>query len=222
MEFLYVLCILAFLLTVIASIMVKVTFSKYNKVETAAGRSAADVARDILDKNGLYNVQVVMGSGTLTDNYNPKTETVTLSESVYGKSTVGAVSVAAHEVGHAIQHAERYAPVELRTAVFPIVSVCSKLWYFMFIFGLILNMIGLIWAAIALFAALTAFQIITLPVELDASRRALATISQNGYLMNYEMKGARKTLNAAAFTYIAALLASLLQLLRLMAMARRR
>lgn len=221
MDFWTYMCIIAFMFSIIASIAVKITFSKYNKVSAVSGRTAAEVARDILDRHGLYGVQIVQGAGTLTDHYDPRNDTVTLSEAVYGKATIGAISVAAHEVGHAVQHSERYAPVLIRSAVFPVVSVCSRFWYLVFIAGLVLGMTGLIYAAIGLFAFVVLFQLVTLPVELDASHRALETISANGYLDRREIDGARKTLAAAAFTYVTALLASLTQLLRLLSRVRR-
>jgi len=221
MDIWIVLCLFAIILSVIASIAVKATFSKYNKIAAASGKTAAEVARIILDSHGLHNVFIAEGEGTLTDNYNPQTNTITLSNSVYGKATVGAISVASHEVGHAIQHAEGYAPVQVRTAIVPMASFCSRFWYILFIAGMVFQFVGLIYAAILLFAAVVLFQVVTLPVELDASRRALSAIADNGCLFNYEMKGARKVLMAAAFTYVAALLASLIQLLRLLSSSRR-
>jgi len=221
MNFWLYMCVIALIFSICASIGVRVLFSKNNKRAATSGLTAAQIARDMLDKHGLYGVQVIQGAGTLTDNYDPRNDVVTLSESVYDKATIGAISVAAHEVGHAIQHAERYAPVQMRTALFPVVSFCSKFWYIAFVAGLILEMMGLVYAAIALFGFVVLFQLVTLPVEFDASKRALDAIAANGYLMNYEMEGARETLIAAAFTYVAALLASIMQLLRLMSSARR-
>ncbi|MCL1904325.1 MAG: zinc metallopeptidase [Oscillospiraceae bacterium] len=215
------LCLIAFLLSIVASIAVKATFSKYNKKHTAGGRTAAEIAREMLDDNGLYHVQVISQSGTLTDHYDPRTETVALSEAVCDKATVGAIGVAAHEVGHAIQHATNYTPVKIRSSIFPVVSITSKYWYFVLLAGLIFEMYGLIMLAIVLYAGGVLFQLVTLPVEIDASARAMKTLSEKGYLIGNELDGARKTLWAAAFTYIAALIMSLMQLLRLLARARR-
>jgi len=221
MNFWLYMCVITLIFSICASIAVRALFAKNNKRAAASGLTAAQIARDMLDKHGLYTVQIIQGAGTLTDNYDPRSDVITLSESVYDKATIGAISVAAHEVGHAIQHAERYAPVQMRTAIFPVVSFCSKFWYIVFIAGLALEMLGLIYAAIALFGFVVLFQLVTLPVEFDASKRALESIAANGYLMNYEMEGARETLIAAAFTYVAALLASIMQLLRLLSSARR-
>ncbi|MDR0197463.1 MAG: zinc metallopeptidase, partial [Oscillospiraceae bacterium] len=150
-----------------------------------------------------------------------RNQTVALSQSVHNNDTIGAISVAAHEVGHAIQHARNYAPVKIRTAMFPVVSICSRFWYFVLLAGLIFEMFQLVQAAIILFAVAVFFQFITLPVEFNASSRAMSTIIGRGYLVGEEVIGARKTLSAAAFTYIAALLVSLMQLLRLLASTRR-
>jgi hypothetical protein len=212
----------AFLLAIFAMLMVKATFNKYNKVRTQGGRTAAQIAREMLDDNGLYEVAVIKHPGSLTDHYDPRTNTVALSEAVHDKDTVGAIGVAAHEVGHAIQHATGYAPIKIRHAIFPVVSFGSRFWIYIFIAGLILQMTNLIWAAIVLFALGVVFQLVTLPLEVDASRRAMNTISAKGYLVGSELSGARKTLTAAAFTYLAALIASVIQLLRLLAIARRR
>jgi len=215
------LCIAAVLLSLIASLMVKVTFNKYNKTHTMSGRTAADIAREMLNDNGLHHVQVVLQRGTLTDHYDPRTQTVALSESVFGNSTVGAIGVAAHEVGHAIQHATNYTPIKVRHAIFPLVSFGTRFWYFVLLAGIFFEIMGLIWVAIGLYGFGVIFQLVTLPVEIDASARAMQTISAKGYLVGKEVDGARKVLWAAAFTYIAALIASLMQLLRLLARARR-
>ncbi|MDR0222154.1 MAG: zinc metallopeptidase [Oscillospiraceae bacterium] len=217
----YILCIAAIIVSVFASVSVKATFGKYNGIRTRGGRSAAEIAREILDDNGLYHVKIVECPGDLSDHYDPRNQTVALSQTVHNNDTIGAVSVAAHEVGHAIQHARNYAPVKIRTAIFPLVSICSRFWYVVLLAGILLEMFQLVQAAIILFSVAVFFQFITLPVEFDASNRAMATIADKGYLNGDEIAGARKTLSAAAFTYIAALLVSLTQLLRLLASARR-
>jgi len=210
------------IIPIIASGMVKATFAKYNKAPTQGGRTAAQVAREILDENGLNHVQIIKTPGTLSDHYDPRTETVALSESVHDKNTIGAIAVAAHEVGHAIQFAANYAPVKVRRAVFPLVRIGSMLWVYVFLAGIFLEMFGLIWVAIGLFSFVVLFQFITLPLEFDASRRAMKTVTNRNYLVGKEVAGARKVLTAAAFTYIVALIASVFQLLRLLAKARRR
>ena len=214
--------LVALILPLIATLAVKGTFAKYNKIRTLGGRTAAQIAREMLDDNGLGHIPIVRHPGNLSDHYDPRSQTVALSESVHDKDTIGAIAVAAHEVGHAIQHATGYAPIKIRHAIFPIVSFGSKLWIYLFLAGTFLEMMNLIWAAIALFAFGILFQLITLPLEIDASRRAMNTISKQGYLVGKEIPGARKTLTAAAFTYLVALLASIIQLLRLVAMSRRR
>jgi hypothetical protein len=214
--------LIALILPLIAMLVIKGTFSKYNKVKTQGGRTAAQIAREMLNDNGLNHVEVIQTRGNLTDHYDPRKQIVALSESVHSNSTIGAISVAAHEVGHAIQHATGYTPIKVRHAIFPVASFGSRIWIFLFIAGGLLEISGLIWAAIGLFAFGVLFQLVTLPLEIDASRRAINTITAKGYLVGNEIAGARKTLMAAAFTYLAALLASVIQLLRFLAMARRR
>jgi hypothetical protein len=206
-----------------ASYNVKSTFSKYSSVHNSRGLTADQVARQILDSNGLYNVRVERISGNLTDHYDPRDNVVRLSDTVYGQTSVSAIGVAAHECGHACQHAEDYTPIKIRTAIVPAVNVCSMLWYFVFILGIILGMIPeLLWAGIIMFAAVVLFQLVTLPVELDASGRALRTLENDMILDSSEVPKARKVLKAAAMTYVVALVTSLIQLLRLLAAAKRR
>ena len=215
MEFiLYLLLIAAFIFSIFTSINVKGTFRKYNKMPSSRGMSAADIARQILDSNGLYNVQV-------TDHYDPRTNTVALSAPVYDSVSVGAIGVAAHEVGHAIQYAENYTPIRIRMAILPVAQFGSSAWILFFILGIVFNMPILRGIGIGLFAAIVLFQLITLPVEFNASHRALATIKDQGILFGAEYTGAKKTLTAAAMTYVASLAVALLQLLRLIASSRR-
>ena len=218
---LYLLLIAAFIFSIFASINVKGTFRKYNKMPSSRGVSAADTARQILDSNGLYNVQVTRVSGELTDHYDPRTNTVALSAPVYDSVSVGAIGVAAHEVGHAIQYAENYTPIRIRMAILPVAQFGSSAWILFFILGIVFNISLLRGVGIGLFAAIVLFQLITLPVELNASSRALATIKDQGILFAEEYKGAKKTLTAAAMTYVASLAVALLQLLRLIASSRR-
>ena len=218
----YILLIVAFIFSIFASVNVKSTFRKYNRMPSSMGKTAAQVAREILDSNGLYNVQVGVIHGELTDNYNPKTNTVSLSSSVYNSTSVGAIGVAAHEVGHAIQYARDYIPIKIRMAILPFAQFGSSAWMLFFILGLVFDNHILRGIVIILFAAIVLFQLITLPVEFNASRRALSTIKNQGFLYGAEYTGAKKTLTAAAMTYVASLAVALLQLLRLIANSRRR
>lgn len=218
---LYLLLIAAFIFSIFTSVNVKSTFRKYNRMPSSRGVSAATIARQILDSNGLYNVQVTRVSGELTDHYDPRTNTVALSAPVYDSISVGALGVAAHEVGHAIQYAKNYTPIKIRMAILPVAQFGSSAWILFFILGIVFNISLLRGVGIGLFAAIVLFQLITLPVEFNASRRALATIKDQGILFAEEYKGAKKTLTAAAMTYVASLAVALLQLLRLIASSRR-
>ena len=218
----YLLLIAAFIFSIFTSFNVKSTFRKYNRMPSSIGKTAAQIAREILDSNGLYDVQVGMVHGELTDNYNPKTNTVYLSSSVYQSTSVGAIGVAAHEVGHAIQYARDYFPIKIRMAILPVAQFGSSAWVLFFILGLVFDNYILRSIGIILFAAIVLFQLITLPVEFNASRRALSTIKQQGILYGAEYTGAKKTLTAAAMTYVASLAVAILQLLRLIANSRRR
>ncbi|HBJ26231.1 MAG TPA: peptidase [Ruminococcaceae bacterium] len=218
----YFLCILAFIFALICSLTVKTTFNKYNRIGSRRGITAAEVARMILDRNGLYNVHVERISGNLTDNYNPRTNIVSLSDSVYNSTSLAAIGVAAHECGHAVQHAQDYVPIKIRTAVFPLAQLGSSMYFIVFIVGLIFSFEPLVDAGIILFLFVVLFQLVTLPVEFNASRRALSTIRSEGILEQDEMYGARRTLTAAAMTYVASLAVSFTQLLRLLAIRNNR
>ena len=218
----YFLCILAFIFALICSLTVKTTFNKYNRIGSRRGIPAAEVARMILDRNGLYNVHVERISGNLTDNYNPRTNIVSLSDSVYNSTSLAAIGVAAHECGHAVQHAQDYVPIKIRTAVFPLAQLGSSMYFIVFIVGLIFSFEPLVDAGIILFLFVVLFQLVTLPVEFNASRRALSTIRSEGILEQDEMYGARRTLTAAAMTYVASLAVSFTQLLRLLAIRNNR
>lgn len=199
----------------VASAKVKSTFAKYNNVITTGKIPACDAARQILDANGLYSVQVLRCAGNLTDHYDPKTDTVYLSDTVYGSTAVGALGVAAHECGHAIQYAKGYGPIKARNTIAPIVSVCSSAWLWIFIIGSFIGSFFLAEIAIVFYAVVVLFQLITLPVEFNASSRAMSTLRNMGLLHGDELVGARKTLTTAAMTYVASLLVSMMQLLRL-------
>lgn len=213
----YFLCILAFIFAMICSARVKTTFAKYNKISSRSGMQAHQAARQILDNNGLFDVQIAHISGNLTDNYNPKTNTLSLSDSVYSSSSLAAIGVAAHECGHAIQHARGYLPIKVRTAIVPIVNIGSSAYWIVFLIGLVFNNDLLVNLGILLFALVVVFQLVTLPVEFDASRRAMKIIGEQLILDSDELPAARKTLTAAALTYVASLAVSLTQLLRLIA-----
>ena len=218
----YLLALPAFLLALWAQLRVKTTYAKYSKIRSARGRTAAEVARQILNDHGLTYVRVDQIAGELTDNYDPRTNVVHLSQGVYNSTSIAAIGVAAHECGHAVQHAEEYGPLRLRSAIIPVTNIGSSLSIPIFFVGLLLNFTLLMSIGILLFGLVTLFQLITLPVEFNASRRALATIEERGLLTDDEARGARRVLSAAALTYVAALASSLAQLLRLVIISRGR
>ena len=211
----YFLVLIGFLLASFASMGVQRAFNKYSKVQSARHYTGKDAARKILDANGLYDIRIENISGDLTDHFDPSANVIRLSESTYNNDSVAAIGVAAHEAGHAVQHAEGYAPIKIRNSMVPAVNFCSTLAMPLFIIGLILQFAGLANIGIILFSAAIIFQIVTLPVEFDASRRAIKILNSSAMLDEDELKGAKKVLTAAAMTYVAAVLASALQLLRL-------
>ncbi len=218
-----VILLVMLILPIIAQVNVNSTFKKYKNVRNSRGLTADQVARQILDSNGLYNVRIERIGGELTDHYDPRDNVVRLSDAVYGQTSVAAIGVAAHECGHACQHAQEYTPIKIRTAIVPITNICSRLWYFVFILGILLFEIfpELALIGIIMFGAVVLFQAVTLPVELDASGRALKTLESDGILDYNEVPMAQKVLKAAAFTYVTALVTSILQLIRLLASVRR-
>ena len=210
-----------------AQIRVNSTFAKYSKTTTHSGISAEQAARRLLDENGLSYVSINRIAGNLTDHYDPRTQTLNLSEPVYGSCSAAAVGVACHEAGHAIQHAAQYAPLTIRMRIIPICQIGSGLAMPLFLIGLLtaqLSVLGdwLMFAGIVCFSLATLFQLVTLPVEFNASRRALEGIRARRLLEEDELAGARRVLSAAAMTYVAALATSLLSLLRLILIARNR
>lgn len=212
----YILVLIGVVLSLIASFKVKSTFAKYQKVPARSGLSGAQAAERLLHANGIYDVRIEHVGGSLTDHYDPKNKVLRLSDSVYGQSSVAAVSVAAHEVGHCIQHSKNYAPLTIRSKLVPIANFGSGASWFFIIAGILLGSFSvLIDIGIILFSFAVLFQIVTLPVEFDASRRALATLDANGILYTEENKYGRKVLRAAALTYVASAAAAILQLLRL-------
>jgi len=212
----YIILVLpALLLALWAQMRVSGTYNKFSRVRTSRGFTGQEVARMILDQNGLYNVRVERIPGNLSDSYDPKANVVRLSEGVYGSATIAAAGIAAHECGHAVQHAAGYAPLKLRSAVIPATNIGSTLAIPLLLIGFLLNSYPLVLIGLIGYGMMALFQLITLPVEYNASSRAMAVISQNHILDEEEQKGARKVLSAAALTYVAALIASLAQLLRL-------
>ena len=217
----------ALILTTWASIRVKTTYAKYAKVNAHTGVTATAVARRILDGAGLTNVSIERIAGDLTDHYDPRTNVIRLSDSVANSTSIAAIGVAAHECGHAIQHARAYAPIRIRQAIIPITNISSRLAVPLVLFGLLLtayaeNFISVAYAGVILFGVAVLFQLVTLPVEFNASSRALSILSESGTLDSTEIKGARRVLSAAAMTYVAALAASLLQMLRLLSIVNNR
>lgn len=215
-----VLLIPAMILSLWAQSNVTGTFRKYSRVGNRFGYTGADVARKILDMNGLYQVRIERVSGNLSDHFDPKINVVRLSDSTFQSRSVGAIGVAAHEVGHAIQYAEGYTPIRVRNRIVPVVNVCNTLSMPILLLGLLFAGAGgifpsLIDVGILLFSATVFFQLITLPVEFNASRRALATLRDRNILDHSEIKGATAVLRAAALTYVAAAVSSIMSLLRL-------
>ncbi|MDO5391716.1 MAG: zinc metallopeptidase [Eubacteriales bacterium] len=215
----YILLIIGMLLSLAASAKLKSTFAIYRRMESASGMTGAQAAQRILRNAGVYDVRIEPISGELTDHYDPRTKTVRLSEPIYNKTSLAAVGVAAHECGHAIQHATNYAPLNLRSAIVPIANLGSTLSWPLFLAGLIMSFRPLLTAGILLFTAAVLFQLVTLPVEINASSRALKLLNADGILAPQEVRGAKKVLTAAALTYVAALAGSILQLLRLLILA---
>lgn len=212
----YILIIIAAIISLIAQWRVNSAFSKYSRLASMSGMTGAQAARMILQSNGINDVSVQRISGKLTDHYNPSTKVLNLSESVYGSTSVAAIGVAAHECGHAIQHARGYFPLSLRTALVPVANIGSQLSWVFIIVGAILSFNQtLITIGIIMFSAAVLFQLVTLPVEFNASARALEQLESNGILYRDEVSQTRKVLSAAALTYVAAAATAILQLLRL-------
>ncbi|MDQ6423296.1 zinc metallopeptidase [Paenibacillus sp. LHD-117] len=212
--YMYILIIAAFALTIWAQFRVKGTFKKWAQVPTSSGLTGYQAARRMLDNNGLHHIPIEPVPGALTDHYDPIHRVVRLSEPVYYENSISAVSVACHEVGHAIQHSVRYPFLVARHRIFPVVNFASGIAPFLLIGGFIFNAFGLIGLGIIFFSIAVAFQLITLPVEFNASNRARKLMMTEGFVHQEEARGVRKVLNAAALTYVAAALLSLLELVR--------
>ncbi|WP_082172811.1 zinc metallopeptidase [Lysinibacillus xylanilyticus] len=203
------------LLPLYAQMKVKGTYNKFAKESTMKGQTGAEVARAILDANGLYDVRVVPTQGVLSDHYNPATKTVALSESNFYEASIAGAAVAAHEVGHAIQHKEAYSMLTLRSKLVPVANISSNMSWIFVMIGIFASSSNMLLLGIVLLAAGVVFQLVTLPVEFDASKRALVQMNSLGLITNEEERPARKVLSAAALTYVAAAAVAVLELLRL-------
>ena len=216
------LVLLGIALCAIASANVSKTYRVYSKMRIRGGQSAAKIAQLILDGAGIYDVGVAESHGNLTDHYDPRNKMIYLSEAVYASDSVAAIGVAAHECGHAIQHKEGFLPLKLRSVLVPVVNIGSFLSWPIILIGILIGSLNLVHFGILLFSAILVFQIVTLPVEFNASVRALRFLQENDILIGEEITGAKKVLNAAAMTYVTATLATALQLLRLFLLFGRR
>ena len=212
----YVLIILAFLISALVSAKMNATFSKYSKVRSYCGMTGAQAAQRILSSAGIYDVRIEHVSGKLTDHYDPSNKVLRLSDAVYGNTSIAAIGVAAHECGHAVQHARNYVPLSVRSAIVPVANFGSQLSWPLFLAGLIFSFRPLLMIGILLFCAALLFQIVTLPVEFNASARALRMLDETGIMGRQEIRGTKKVFRAAAMTYVAAVIGSLLQLLSLL------
>lgn len=215
----YILVLIGVVLSLAASGKVKSTFAKYSKVGNSRGMTGAQAAEQVLHRAGIYDVRIERVSGNLTDHYDPRTKVLRLSDTVYGQTSVAAVGVAAHECGHAIQHAHGYGPLRLRSTLVPIANFGSHIAWPLIIFGLFISGESsalLINLGIIAFLAAVVFQLVTLPVEFNASNRAIRMIADSGMMQGEEIKGAKKVLDAAALTYVASAATAILQLLRIL------
>ena len=212
----------AILLGLFAQVRVTSAFNKYSKVNAQRGLTGKDAARAILDRHGLYNVDVRRIAGELTDNFDPRSNVINLSTPVYDSHSIAAIGIAAHEAGHAVQHQTGYWFIKLRMAIIPVCNIGASISPLLIILGFVLNMAGLYWLGIILFGTVALFQLVTLPVEFNASKRAIAILESNGTLTTEELKGARAVLSAAALTYVAALLTSIMQLFYYLSFSNRR
>ncbi len=217
----YFLVLIGAVISLIASWRVKSTFNKFSRTPNMRGLAAQDVAATILRLSNITDVRIERVSGNLSDHYDPTKKVLRLSDSVYGQTSVAALGVAAHECGHAIQHHTHYAPLKLRSASVPMANIGSMLSWPLILLGIVLGFTGLAQVGVILFSFVVLFQLITLPVEFNASRRAMAVLERANLLQGQELTGARKVLSAAAMTYVAAVASSILQLLRLVLLTQR-
>ena len=218
----YILVVIGAVLSLFASWRVNATFNRYSRVGNRSGRRAEEIAQFMLNDAGIYDVRIERVNGNLTDHYSPKEKVLRLSDSVYGSTSVAALGVAAHETGHAIQHNRGYVPVKIRSAIVPVVNIGSTLSWPIILAGLIFSAPLLLKAGIILFSLVVIFQFVTLPVEFDASGRAIKILRDRNLLYPDEVSGAKSVLWAAAMTYVAAMISAVLQLLRLVLIFGRR
>ncbi len=216
-----ILVIPALILAVYADAKVKSTFSKYARVPSRAGYTAKEIARFILDNNGLNHVQIERIGGSLTDHYDPRTNIIRLSDSVHDSTSVASIGVAAHEVGHAIQHSQQYVPIKVRNSLLPVTQIASYIAVPLALLGLLFGNV-LLRIGILLFAVTVLFQVVTLPIEFNASARAIDSLRSQGFMEEGDLAGTKKVLSAAAFTYVASTLVALMNLLRLVLLSRNR
>lgn len=216
----YLLLVPALIISFWAQMKVNSTFEKYKNHRNYNGYTGVEVARRLLDNAGLYNIPIELVQGKLSDHYDPSNRVLRLSSEVYYGNSVASIGVAAHEVGHAIQHKESYRPIQLRNAIVPAVNIGSGFSWILFFLGIFLGISGLVYLGIVLFSFVVIFQIITLPVEFNASNRALRVLENMRILQGEELKGAKKVLDAAAMTYVAATIMAISQLIRLIAISR--
>ncbi len=215
----WILMLISVVITVGAQIYVNVSYNKYQKIENKKKLTGFDVARTILDSNGLKSIYITETSGMLSDHYDPTKRVVKLSKDIYRGKSIASLSVAAHEVGHALQDKEGYKFLKFRLFIFPLVNFASRFGYIAILIGFLFSLINLIWTGIALLFFILLFQLVTLPVEFNASNRAIRELKKNQLLATNEMEGSKSMLSAAAMTYVAGVAASFLQLLRLILLA---
>ncbi|MBE6049416.1 MAG: zinc metallopeptidase [Clostridium sp.] len=218
----YILLVPALIISFWAQAKVNSAFNKYKQVRIMNGYTGEEVARQILNGAGLYDTPIEMVNTRLGDHYDPVNRVLRLSKEVYNGSTIAAAGIAAHEVGHAIQHKENYGPLSFRNSIFPIVNISSNLSWVIFLAGIVMSIRPLVSLGIIMFSVVVLFQIITLPVEFNASNRALNILENRGIIYGEELKGAKKVLDAAAMTYVAAAIMSISQLIRLLAISGRK
>ncbi len=225
----YILFFAAIIFSFYAQIKVSTTFKKYSSMPSGSFHTASEVARMILTSHGVYDVKIERVSGNLTDHYDPRSKTLRLSDAVYSSNSAAAVGVAAHEAGHALQHAEGYVPIKIRSALVPITNFSSRIAWIVIMLGFVISAFAaeagnygyyILMAGIALFSVTAIFQLVTLPCEFNASSRALSDIEASGWYTNDEISRSRKVLSAAAMTYVAALFVTIMQILRLFSAAR--
>lgn len=210
----WIILVPAMLIALVAQINVSSTFNRYSRIAGRRGLTGAQAAEEVLKAHGVYGVQITRVSGRLTDHYDPRSNVIRLSDSVYDSTSIAAVGVAAHEAGHAVQYAQDYGPIKLRGAIIPVCNFSSQISILLIILGFVLYSRPLFAVGVILFAVATVFQVVTLPVEFNASRRAIRSLRDTNLLDEQELRGAKKVLGAAAMTYVAALLVSIAHLLR--------